>query len=433
MAVVLNGYELNKYPSSMSSRSSFMFALGPVRRALLALAVAGFAIGTGEFVMLGLLPQVAADLSVSIPRAGELIAAYALGVVVGAPLLTAATVRHRRKRVLVTLLSVFALGNLASAVAPDFDVALLARFVTGLPHGAFFGVGAVLAGRMVTPDRRTAAMSVMFSGLTVANIVGVPATTLLGQHTSWRLVYATVALIAVLGVGLIARFAPDSPGEPGGLRGELATFKQKQVWLTLSVAMLGGGGMFATFSYITPMMTQVAGFTASGVTLLLVLFGLGMTAGNLVGARLADRALLPTLLGALVLELVVAVAFVFGAHNQPASAVLVFLFPAAALATLPALQSRVIALAGGAPNLAAAAIQAAFNVANSLGAYFGGVVIAAGFGYTSPNVVAAVLVTLGLLLAVTSMRLDRRGAPAAPPAATSAGERPPAGKLQPVA
>jgi DHA1 family inner membrane transport protein len=386
-----------------------MPALGHVRRALLALALAGFAIGTGEFVMLGLLPQVAGDLSVSIPNAGWLISAYALGVVVGAPLLTAATVGHRRKLVLVSLMSVFALGNLASALAPTFELALICRFITGLPHGAFFGVGAVVAGQMVAPARRTAAMSVMFSGLTIANIVGVPLTTLLGQQTSWRLIYLIVGAIAVVAAILIAVLVPDSPGQRGTLGIELAAFAKPQVWLTLSIAMLGGGGLFATFSYITPMMTKVAGYSSSAVTLLLALFGLGMTFGNLVGARLADRALLPTLLGSLVLEMMVAATFVFGAHNQVSSAVLIFLFPAAALAGLPALQSRIISLAGGAPNLAAASIQAAFNVANSIGAYLGGVVIAAGYGYTAPNVVAAGLIGVGLVIAVVSARLDRRG------------------------
>jgi MFS transporter, DHA1 family, inner membrane transport protein len=385
-----------------------MFALGPVRRALLALALAGFAIGTGEFVMLGLLPQAAADLSVSIPNAGWLISAYALGVVVGAPLLTAATVGHRRRLVLVVLMSVFAIGNLGSAAAPNFELALVARFLTGLPHGAFFGVGAVVAGNMVPPAKRTAAMSVMFAGLTTANIVGVPATTLLGQHTSWRLIYLIVAVIAVCAAVMMYLFVPDSPGQRGTLGVELAVFGKPQVWLTLSVATLGGGGLFATFSYITPMMTKVAGYSPTAVTLLLALFGSGMTFGNLLGARLADRALMPTLIGSLVLEAIVALSFVFGAHNKISAAVLIFLFPATALAGLPALQSRIIALAGGAPNLAAASIQAAFNVANSIGAYLGGLVIAAGFGYTAPNLVAAGLISLGLIAAISSVLLDRR-------------------------
>jgi DHA1 family inner membrane transport protein len=385
-----------------------MLSFGRIRRALLSLSLAGFAIGTGEFVMLGLLPQVAASLKVSIPQAGELISAYALGVVLGAPLLVAATMRYRRKVVLLTLLSVFAAGNLASAVAPTFDLELLARFATGLPHGAFFGVGAVVAGSLVEPARRTTAMAMMFAGLTVANIIGVPATTLLGQHTSWRLVYGIVAALALLAVVLMAIVVPDSSAESASLRSELVAFKKPQVWLALSIAMLGGGGLFASFSYITPMMTKVAGYSATDVTLLLAIFGAGMTVGNLLGARLADRSLMATLLASMAVEMVVALVFVYGAHNKLASAVLIFLFPAAALAGLPSLQSRIVSLAGGAPNLASAAIQGAFNVANSLGAYLGGVVIAAGYGYTAPNVVAAGLVAAGLCLAVASLRLDRR-------------------------
>ncbi len=386
-----------------------MFSFGHVRRALLALAVGGFAIGTGEFVMLGLLPQVATDLSVSIPRAGQLVAAYALGVVIGAPLLTAVTVRARRKRVLLALMLLFALGNVASALAPNFELALVARLLTGLPHGAFFGAASVVAGGMVPAAKKTTAMSVVFAGLTIANIVGVPATTLIGQQTSWRLVYALVGVIALVCAVLVAVFVPDTGGGEGALRHELKVFTRPQVWLTLSVAVFGGGGLFATFSYIAPMMTEVAGYASSSITFLLVLFGLGMTVGNLVGAKLADKALMRTLIVSLLLEALVAFAFVFGAHDKIASAVLIFLFPATSLAALPALQSKIISLAGGAPNLAAASIQAAFNVANSIGAYLGGAAIAAGLGYASPNGVATLLILLGVGFAVASVGLDRHG------------------------
>ncbi|MHA3704786.1 MFS transporter [Jatrophihabitans sp. YIM 134969] len=391
-----------------------MFSFGHVRRALLALAVGGFAIGTGEFVMLGLLPQVASDLAVSIPHAGQLVAAYALGVVVGAPVLTAFTVRGRRKRVLIALMVAFALGNVASALAPTFELALAARFLTGLPHGAFFGVASVAAAGMVPSSRKTSAMSVVFAGLTIANIVGVPATTLLGQHTSWRLVYAMVGVIALLCAALVVVFVPESSGSESGLRRELAAFTRPQVWITLLVTIFGGGGLFATFSYIAPMMTEVAGYAEGSITYLLVLFGLGMTVGNLVGAKLADRSLMRTLIGALVLEALVAGVFVFGAHDKIASAVLIFLFPATSLAVLPALQSRIITLAGGAPNLAAASIQAAFNIANSIGAFLGGAAISAGYGYASPNWVAALLIVVGIGFAVASVGLDRhtRGRPA---------------------
>ncbi len=384
-------------------------SFGPVRRALLALAIGGFGIGTGEFVTLGLLPNIAGDLHVSIPAGGHLISAYALGVVVGAPLLTAASVRFSRKAVLITLMAWFAVGNFASAAAPSFDTLLAARFFTGLPHGAFFGVGSVVAAGLVHESRRTAAMSVMFGGLTVANIVGVPATTLLGQQTSWRLVFAVVGVIGLLAAASVAAVVPSAGRDSeASLRRELRVFAQPQVWLALSIATIGGGALFATFSYITPMMTHVAGYAESSVTYLLVLFGLGMTAGNIIGARLVDRALMPTLYGALIAEVVVAGAFVLTDHNKLAAAVTIFLFPATSLVMVPALQMRIIALAGGAPNLAAASIQAAFNVANSLGAWLGGLTIAAGYGYGSPNVVAAGLGLLGLGLAVASGSLARR-------------------------
>ncbi|HEU5427160.1 MAG TPA: MFS transporter [Actinocrinis sp.] len=387
----------------------------------MSLAVGGFAIGTGEFVVMGLLPQVASDLSVSIPRAGELISAYALGVVVGAPLLTAASVRYRRKPVLLVLMGWFALGNLLSALAPSFGLVLLARFATALPHGAFFGAGAVVAGSLVDKKRSNSAMAVMFAGLTVANIVGVPLTTILGQHAGWRLVYAIVGLIGVLAVLAVALAIPADAGAraqsaeqaaigapQSSLRGELRAFAKPEVWLVLGVAMIGGGGLFATFSYITPMMTNVAHYADSSMTWLLALFGLGMTIGNLVGAPLSDRWPARTLLFSLGAQIAVSIAFLAADHNRFTAAAAIFLFPLCSLAGLPTLQGRIIELAGGAPNLAAASIQAAFNIANSIGAYFGGLAIAAGFGYGSPNAVAAALGAVGLALAVTAVRVERR-------------------------
>jgi MFS transporter, DHA1 family, inner membrane transport protein len=384
--------------------------LGHVRRALLALAAGGFAIGTSEFLMLGLLPQVADDLSVSIPQAGQLISAYALGVVVGAPLLTAASVRFPRKTVLIVLMSWYAVFNLLSALAPTFLLVLMARFGTGLPHGAFFGVGSVVASSIAPAGRRNQAMSVMFTGLTVANVVGVPISTLLGQGTSWRLVYGLIAVVALIAVVLIALGVPDLPSDTSAtaLRSELRTFRDARIWLVLAVATLGGAGLFATFSYIAPMLTRQAGYAESSITWLLVLFGVGMTLGNLVGARLADHFPTVTIVVALSSEIVLALVFALTTHSKVLSAVLVLLLPATALAGLPALQGRVIQLAGGAANLAAASIQAAFNVANSIGAYFGGLAISAGFGYASPNVVAAILVSFGLAATAVLVRAERR-------------------------
>ncbi len=265
-------------------------------------------------------------------------------------------------------------------------------------------------------------MAVMFTGLTVANIVGVPLTTLLGQQTSWRLVFGLVAAIGALGAVAVAIFVPgESAAARSAVRGrstghmvrhELGAFAKPQIWLTLGVVMIGSGGLFATFSYITPMMTHLAGYSPSSVTWLLVLFGVGMTVGNLAGARLADRALMPTMYAAFAAEIAVAAAFIVTSHSKIGAAITIPLFSATCLAALPALQTRVISLAGGAPNLAAAAIQSAFNVANSLGAWLGGVTIAAGFGYDSPNVVAVGLVTVGLAIALASGFVDRRASTA---------------------
>ena len=391
--------------------------LTPVRRALVVLALGGFGIGTGEFVMLGLLPQVAGGLHVSIPQAGYLISGYALGVVIGAPAVTAFTAHLPRKGLLIGLAIALAAGNIATALAPTFGSVLVLRFVSGLPHGAYFGVASVAASGLVDVAKRSQAMAAVFAGLTSANVVGVPLTTFAGQHVSWRYVFVGVAVVELVAGVLIAFVLPRTERPAAGrgaLRRELVSFRTPPVWLALGIATIGGGAMFATFSYIAPMMTHVTGYATSTVTWLMVLFGLGMTTGNLVGARLADRALMPTIYWALSAEVVVALAFLLTSHNKIAAAFTIFAFPATSLAMLPALQARIVSLGGGAPNLAAASIHAAFNIANSIGAWLGGVVIAAGYGYSSPNAVAATLALLGLGVAFWSATYDRRHrAPAA--------------------
>jgi DHA1 family inner membrane transport protein len=384
--------------------------LGPVRRALLALALGGFGIGTGEFVTLGLLPNIAHSLHVSIPQAGHLISAYALGVVVGAPLLTGAAVRVPRRRLLIVVALTMAALNFASSAMPGFTSLLVVRFLAGLPHGAYFGVASVVAAKLVPAQRRSSAMAVVFAGLTVANVIGVPATTLIGQHYGWRLVFSLVGAVEVLAAVAILAAVPidraDLDGSAPQLRQELRAFRQPQIWLSLSIAMIGGGALFATFSYIAPMMTHVAGFPPGAITPLLVLFGLGMTGGTLIGARMADRMLMPTIYGAMTCEILLAVGFYFADHSMVIAPLFILLLPATALTLLPALQSRIVTLAGGAPNLAAASIHAAFNIANSLGAWLGGAAIAAGWGYESPNLVAAGLALIGLFVALGSGRLE---------------------------
>ncbi|MDQ4116703.1 MAG: MFS transporter [Actinomycetota bacterium] len=383
--------------------------------ALAALAIGAFAIGTGEFVIMGLLPDVAGGLSVDVPEAGQLISAYALGVVVGAPLLIAAANRFPRKVVLIGLMAAYAMFNVVSAMAPTYELVVVARFLSGLPHGAFFGIGAVVAGGLVPPDRRARAMARMFAGLTLANVAGVPVSTLLGQQVGWRWVFAVVGVIGAAAAAAVALCVPDvRPADrPVRLSRELRALGRRPVWLALLVATVGGAGLFATYSYVTPMLTDVAGFSPTEVTGLLALFGIGMTVGNLLGARLADSATLPTIYGGLAAEAALALLFVPALQNQVATVLVLFAFAVTTFTVVPSVQLRIIAGAGDAPNLASGANQAAFNVANALGAALGGVTISAGLGVASPNVVAAALAVAGLGIAVVAGRSDRRAAASA--------------------
>ncbi|MFC1415508.1 MFS transporter [Streptacidiphilus cavernicola] len=377
--------------------------------ALLALAIGAFGIGTTEFVIMGLLPDVAASFGVSVPTAGFLVTGYALGVVLGAPLMTLLGTRIPRKNMLMLLMALFVVGNLISAVAPVFAVMLIGRVVASLAHGAFFGIGAVVAAELVAPDRKAGAIALMFTGLTVANVVGVPLGTLVGQSAGWRTTFFLVAALGVVGLVGIARLVPDLPKPEGvRLRHELVAFRNVQVLLAMAMTVLGFGGVFAAVTYIAPMMTEVAGYADSSVTWLLVLFGLGMVGGNLVGGRFADRRLMPMLLTALGGLALVLALFTVGAHNKAAAAVAVFLIGALGFATVPPLQKRVLDFAHGAPTLASAVNIGAFNLGNALSAWLGGAVIAAGFGYSSPNWVGAALAGSALVLAVVSRSLERR-------------------------
>ncbi|MGH4034758.1 MFS transporter [Actinomycetota bacterium Odt1-20B] len=379
--------------------------------ALLALAIGAFGIGTTEFVIMGLLPEVAGDFGVSIPTAGFLVTGYALGVVLGAPLMTVLGTKIPRKRMLMLLLGLFIAGNLLSAVAPAFGVMLAGRVVASLAHGAFFGIGSVVAAELVAPEKKAGAIAMMFTGLTVANVVGVPLGTFVGQTLGWRMTFAIVAALGVIGLVGIAKLVPDLPRPEGvRLRHELAAFRNVQVLLAMAMTVLGFGGVFAAITYLAPMMTDVAGYADSSVTWLLVLFGLGMVAGNLIGGKLADRALMPLLyvsLGGLALVLGL---FTLTAHNKIAAAVTVMLIGALGFATVPPLQKRVLDQASGAPTLASAVNIGAFNLGNALSAWLGGLVIAAGLGYTAPNWVGAVLAGSALVLAVVSAGLERRSA-----------------------
>ncbi|MEU3458831.1 MFS transporter [Streptomyces sp. NPDC006733] len=377
--------------------------------ALLALAIGAFGIGTTEFVIMGLLPEVAADYGVSIPTAGFLVTGYALGVVLGAPLMTVLGTRISRKRMLMLLMGLFVAGNVISAVAPVFGVMLAGRIVASLAHGAFFGIGAVVAAGLVAPAKKAGAIAMMFTGLTVANLVGVPLGTVVGQNFGWRTTFFVVAGLGVLGLLGIAKLLPEQPRPEGvRLRHELAAFRNVQVLLAMAMTVLGFGGVFAAITYITPMMTDVAGFADSSVTWLLVLFGLGMVGGNLIGGRYADRHLMPMLYVTLGALAVVLALFTFTAHNKVAAAVTILLIGALGFATVPPLQKRVLDQAAGAPTLASAVNIGAFNLGNALAAWLGGIVIASGLGYTAPNWVGGALAAAALLLALVSGSLERR-------------------------
>ncbi len=376
--------------------------------ALVALAIGAFGIGTTEFVIVGLLPDVAADLGVSIPSAGLLISGYALSVVIGAPLMTAAGTRLPRKTMLVVLMGVFVAGNAACALAPTYSLLMAGRAVTALCHGAFFGIGSVVAANVVAANRQAAAIAIMFTGLTVANVLGVPLGTMLGQQLGWRSTFWAVTVLGLLAMIGLVTLVPAQPRPTAGLRGELAVFARPKVWLALLTTTLGFAGVFASFTYLAPMMTQVAGFSAGTVSLLLILFGVGLCAGNVIGGHAADRRLMPTTYAVLTLLAVVLIAFTFTARAQVPAAITIMLLGAAGFATVPALQTRVMRTADGAPALASAANIAAFNLGNAIGAWLGGLAIDGGLGLTAPNWIGALLALSGLAAAAFSGLLDRR-------------------------
>ncbi|MFD9971862.1 MFS transporter [Streptomyces sp. NPDC059011] len=376
--------------------------------ALLALAVSAFGIGTTEFVMMGLLPNVAEDLGTSVPTAGQLVSAYAIGVVIGAPLLTALGSRVPRRRMLLLLMALFTVGNLASALAPGFGTLVAGRVLAGLPHGAFFGVGAVVAARLVAPGRQARAVATMFLGLTVANIVGVPAATLLGQHLGWRATFLVVTAIGLVAMAALARLVPQLPVESHqGIARELRALGNRQVILGLLTAVLGFAGVFAVYSYLASMTTEVMGLGETSVTLVLALFGIGMTLGALAAGPLTDRALRPTLYGSLAALALVLVAFRLTAHIPWLALVTVVVLGAVGFMTTTPLQMLVMNKAQDAPTLASASNHSAFNLANAGGAWLGGAAVAAGWGWTSPALVGAALTVVGLAAAVTAGLLDR--------------------------
>ncbi|MEO3932202.1 MFS transporter [Micrococcaceae bacterium Sec7.4] len=392
---------------------------------LIALALGGFGIGLTEFVIMGLLPEVAADFQVSEATAGWLISGYALAVVVGALLLTAAVTRFERKPVLAVLMVLFIAGNLVSAIAPDYALMMVGRIIAALAHGAFFGIGAVVAASMVAPTKKAGAIAIMFTGLTAANVLGVPFGTMLGQAAGWRSTFWAITGIGVLAlVGILTLVPRTGTGEvaAGGLRGELRAFRSGQVWLSILVTILGYGGMFGAFTYIAFTLTEVTGFSASTVPWLLILFGVGLFIGNTVGGKAADRNVDRTLLVALAVLVVVLVVFALTAGSQPMTIASMVLLGGFGFATVPGLQMRVMKYATTAPTLASGANIGAFNVGNALGAWVGGVTITAGLGYTSPIWAGAGITLLGLgVMVFAAGAAKRHGAGRAPRSGAASG------------
>ena len=397
-----------------------LLGLSPTRTrsALLALALGGFGIGATEFVAMGLLPQIAQDLlpqlwaeraDDAIARSGILISAYALGVVVGAPTIAAALARFPRKRLLVSFAAAFTLGTLLSAFAPTFELAVLARFVAALPHGAYFGIASLVAASLMGEGKRGQGVALVMSGLTVSNVFGVPLITALGQQSSWRMAYLAVTGIFAAATLAIALLVPRQPGDPGATLGrELSALRRGQVWFALGIGAIGFGGFFAVYTYVAPMTTDIAGLPEGAVPWALVCVGLGMTVGNLLGGRAADRGPMRAILWLFPIFIAAMTALALTASTPVTLLAFLFVVGALAAAISPAIQTRLRDVAGDSQTLAAALNHSALNVGNSLGAALGGAAIAAGLGYRAPTWIGVGLAVAGLLLALTSYAVERR-------------------------
>jgi DHA1 family inner membrane transport protein len=373
----------------------------------LALAVGGLAIGTGEFASMSILPVVARDLHTTLPEMGHMISAYALGVVVGAPLITIFLARMPRRLMLVCLMLMFAVGNLLAALAPNYGMLVLARFVAGIPHGAYFGVAALVAAALAPPERRARAVARVLMGLTVANIVGVPLATWLGQGIGWRFAFLAVGALGLLTMLMVRIFVPKVGAGNASPRRELGVFRRLQVWLTLLMVAIGFGGMFAVYTYVTPTLLEITKVSPWVVSLLLAVIGIGMTIGNLIGGRLADLSRIWTIFGVLIWNALALAAFSYTSANVWAAALNLFAI-GAGIAVCPAVQTRLMDVAGDAQTVAAALNHSAFNIANALGAWAGGMAIAMGLGLRSTGWVGAALAVGGIIVLGISVAVEKR-------------------------
>ncbi len=381
--------------------------------ALFALAVAAFGIGTTEFVIMGLLPDVARDLAVSIPDAGLLITGYALGVVFGAPILAVGTANMPRKATLLGMTLMFILGNILCALAPNYATLMAARVVTALCHGAFFGIGSVVAAGLVAPNKRAQAIAMMFTGLTLANVLGVPLGTALGQYAGWRSTFWAVSVIGVIAAIAQWLWLPkDIAMDKANLASEFKVLGKVNVLLALGMSVLASTSLFSVFTYIAPILQDITGVSPHGVTIMLLLFGVGLTAGSMLGGRLADSRLLPSLVGMALATAVVLAAFTQTSHSAILAAITLVLWGTFAFALCPILQLLIIDQAHEAPNLGSTLNQSAFNLGNAAGAWIGGLVVASGADLSDLPWTGALVSGLTVLTALLFIYLQRRGAAA---------------------
>lgn len=364
--------------------------------ALLAMGLGSFAIGVGEFISMGLLPEISTSLGISIPQAGHTISLYALGVVIGAPVLAMLSTGRSRTRMLVVLMGFYALANIASALAPNYEAMLALRLVSGLPHGTFFGIASLVAATLAPSHMRTRAVAYVMLGLSTATLAGVPIATALGQWLGWRSAFVLVGVIALASAVCILKFVPYEPPQSGGrVSHELSMFTNRQVWITLGIGAIGSGGLFAIYSYVKPTLMSLAGLTEMGVPFVLALFGAGMVTGNIFGSRMADRDLLGTIKRCLIWSMIVCGVFALVAPILWLACIAVFCVGTVVVIG-PAVQIRLMDVAGKAQTMAAAMNHSAFNFANAAGAFLGGLAIDAGLGYAATGWVGVVLSAAGL-------------------------------------
>ncbi|QSW87613.1 MFS transporter [Flavobacterium endoglycinae] len=380
-----------------------------MKKSLIALSFGGLTIGITEFVMMGLLPDIASDMKVTIPVAGYLISSYALGVVIGAPLLVILGRNFPPKKMLLILAAMLTVFNALSIIAPSYNFLFASRFLSGLPHGAFFGVGAVVASRLADKGKEAQAIAIMFSGLTLANLIGVPIGTYIGHHFIWRYTFVLIAIVGLLTFFLIGLWMPKlEKGETVNMKEQLQFFKRTEAWLIIGITAIGFGGLFAWISYIAPLLINVSKFSEGDVSSILILAGLGMVVGNFVGGKLADKySPAPTTLALLFVMSIDLILVYFFSSNQYVSLFLTFLTGAISFSVIAPIQMLMIRTAKGAEMIASASLQGSFNIGNALGAFLGGLPLAAGYSFASPNLIGVGMSVIGMLITLTLMRVRK--------------------------